>query len=209
MSVVVVYDPSRRGDVAKKYNINNPIAFNVPFFAVGNVIICNISMAHLTVAKEIADASGSTLEIFSEEKQKVRSKLPKKKSALEIEVDKKLNSLEKIPHGTYPSFMRYIGTKMYLSEMTNSDRYTPDDVRDVNVKAIFDLDHIVEAEGTMKAIYDYLETPKTDEEIAKIVDRYSKDNILWWMFQTIYKKRVNPKHVMNRDENFYDFTFIG
>ena len=163
------------------------------------------------IAKKIPIAKKSPIAKKIQTNESAKDEIAKLKDEIAKlkEIKNKLALLEKIHHDTYGTFMPYIGIKLYLLEMDESDKYTAEDVKDVNLTKLFDESQIFEAESTLKAIYNYIGESKTDTEIAKLIEKYSKDGILWWLFQMVYHKKINPEHVMQKDPTFYDFIFIG
>lgn len=185
---ILKYDSQTWNEVRDAYKLK-PTARTAPFYAVsGSTIITDSARVRPDIIEHLAREMNATIS----------------SATVDSQVELKMRELSTYPHDTYQSYMRWIGTKLYIDQM-KGDRYSAMDVRDASVADIFNGDHVFDAEDTLKAIYQELGTLKSNSEIERLVEKYRSGGDLALMFHILYKKWIDPDHQIIRNDQVFAF----
>jgi hypothetical protein len=107
------------------------------------------------------------------------------------------------------TFLNYVNADIYLSDILDNDRYTTEDVKDINIqKDFFKNDIVLNINVFLQYLYkNILKVEKDDDFLENIINKYTGAYIL--LLERIYKKYINDDfEVIKEPDSYFENIII-
>ncbi len=101
------------------------------------------------------------------------------------------------------TFLKYVNADIYLSDMLVDDRYTSEDIKDIDInKDFFKNDIVININVFLQYLYkNILKVEKDDEFLENIINKYTGAYIL--LLERIYKKYIKEDFMVIKEPDSY------